>query len=802
MGLNPWEFVPIVRRRYALRFLVALAVVVVLVGAFGGSIYAHAGAELQSDVESQLVSDAQKDANRLDTWFDSTERYFESLPRSTAFRNDDHLVVADALHRTTDRASFAGAYYVNYETGAVDADAGTDGILEEGRLTDAVDDRLATAIDEPSTVTFSDPFETADGRPAMLVVSEVPGDSEHAVVGLVDLESLSRYMIGTDATDDVVVVDDGGTVVLAGNHSLLLGDDALDPAAFENVTGTTSIDASAAESDDDTVVGYASLETDDQDWTLTGRVPASEAYSLQSAISNRILAMIGVVFASMLLLGVTVGRNTAGSLRHLSERAAAIEDGNLETPVESDRSDELGDLHRSIDRMRRSLRDRLEEAETARAEAERERERAEQAREEAERARAESEAFSRHLEETADAYGETMRACADGDLTRRLEPDDESEAMATIAAEFNAMIDDIEETVAATRAFAEAVDEAADATADDVVEVRSASEQVASSVQQIAAGADRQSEQLSTINGQLDDLSTTTEEIATTASEVATLAERTAETSSTARESASNAIEGMNAIEDEADAAVDEVDQLEAELEAIDDLLAFIRKITNETNMLALNANIEAARESGSGSGSGFAAVAEEVKSLSEDTKEAADDIEERLERVNEQAEQVAAVVRETDARIAAHRSEVEDAIRSLEEISEFTAETNVGIQEISSATQQQAAATQQIVAMTDDVTAISEETAAEAETAATAAEEQASSIRDVSSAATALSEQARELAGAVSAFEVSTDLESATETDREDPVVLAGENGTETDEKRDADSTAGDDSESFDRGE
>ncbi|ELY84665.1 methyl-accepting chemotaxis protein [Natrinema altunense] len=737
MDPNPWEGVPVVRRSYALRFLVALVVVVLIVGLFGGSIYAQTGAELRSDVESQLVTDARQDADRLEIWFRSTERYLGSLPRSVAFRNDDRVAITDALHRMTDRSAFDGAYYVDEETGEVQANAGTNAVLtDDGRLSDAVADRLSTATDDGSQVVFSSAFEAPDGRPAMLAVSRVPGESERVVVGVVDLESLSRYMIGGDETDEVIVTDGSGTVVLAEDRSLLLEDDAIESADVANETGTTSL----AEGGDETVVGYAPVGY--EDWTLTARVPASQAYSLQSTISNWILAMLAVTFGGMVVLGLTVGRNTAAELRTLSDRAAAIEDGELGEPVESNRHDELGDLYRSIDRMRRSLRQRLEEAETARAEAE--------------QARAESERFSRELERTADEYGETMRACADGDLTRRLEADADSEAMETVAAAFNAMMDDIEETVAATRAFADAVDDAAESTADGVVEVRSASEQVTASVQQIADGAEQQSDQLAAIGDEIDELSTTTEEIAATSSQVATLAERTATASADARESARRAIEGMNAIEREADDAVAEVTQLEAEIEAIDDLLEFIGDVTNETNMLALNASIEAARSTSTDAE--FTAVADQVKSLAADTQTAAEDIEQRLERVSDQTAQVATVVRETNERIADHRAAVESSVGALEEISTYAKETNDGVQEISAATQQQAGATQELVSMTDDVTAISEETSAEAETVAAAAEEQTSSLVEVSHTATSLSDRAQALSDALSAFEVAAE--------------------------------------------
>lgn len=75
-----------VRSRYALRFGAALFVVLLVVGVFGGVIYAHTGSELEEDVESRLITDAERDAERLDSWFRSTERTLESNTRSLEFR--------------------------------------------------------------------------------------------------------------------------------------------------------------------------------------------------------------------------------------------------------------------------------------------------------------------------------------------------------------------------------------------------------------------------------------------------------------------------------------------------------------------------------------------------------------------------------------------------------------------------------------------------------------------------------------------------------------------------------------------
>lgn len=87
---------------------------------------------------------------------------------------------------------------------------------------------------------------------------------------------------------------------------------------------------------------------------------------------------------------MTIGTNTAITLRQLAARAETMAEGDLDVSLETPR---------------------------------------EEAKERAERQRAEAEALSEHLEATDADYSEVMAACAEGDLTRQVDPDGESEAI-------------------------------------------------------------------------------------------------------------------------------------------------------------------------------------------------------------------------------------------------------------------------------------------------------------------------------------------------------------------------------------
>ncbi len=106
----------------------------------------------------------------------------------------------------------------------------------------------------------------------------------------------------------------------------------------------------------------------------------------------------------------------------------------------------------------------------------------------------------------------------------------------------------------------------------------------------------------------------------------------------------------MAVIEEETERAVAEIEALEDEAERIDGLIDSISGIAEQTNMLALNANIEASRSTQGGEG-GFTAVADEIQNLSE-VYDSVKDVEERLEGLRTRALSAADEVRRSRERI------------------------------------------------------------------------------------------------------------------------------------------------------
>ncbi|WP_226482811.1 methyl-accepting chemotaxis protein [Natrinema amylolyticum] len=736
----------VIRQRFAYKLGVLLLIFVIILALVGGVGYVRANNSVENNADQQMRSVASIQSNGVGDWIQEMKRQTSAVATDDELKGDDpEIIEGQLISRSNNMPQTVREVHVIDRTNGTLIASHSKG--SSGETLEDIDEPWADASqyqdisDSVYQVDMSErSYEAADGR-AVYFSTPVMGDEDRVVV-LVG--GIKEQVLGLHQPFD----EQETTIVTADNASVVAGaENAPLPSEIRNGEADLGIESIETLESDSHVHAATMISgtAPGTDWLLVTTVPRSVAFQTANIVGQSMLGVVGVGLIAVLGITFVIGRQTSGPLRQLRDKAQTMEEGKLDVDLQTSRVDEIGQLYDRFGSMRDALRDHIHETETA--------------RQTAEEAKQETQRTNEHLERKADEFSQVMRECAQGDLTQRMDPDSDNDAMESIALEFNEMIGAIEETTAHVKQFATEVAAASEEVTASSEEVRNASEQVSESVQRISDGAERQHEYVEEATGELNTLSSTTEEIASSSNAVADIAERTATAGERGREAANQAAEEMTIVADDTDDVVEQFERLEREVEQIDDLIEFIDEIAEQTNMLALNANIEASRTHDDG-GDGFGAVAKEVKQLSQETREATEQIEQQLTSVQAAADDAATVVGRTSEQVTKSVDTVEEAVEALEEIATYAERTNEGVQEISTATDDQAVAVNETAEVVDDVATISRQTSKETESVAASAEEQTSALTQVSHNASRLAEQAGQLSNTLDRFDTAVDVE------------------------------------------
>jgi len=260
--------------------------------------------------------------------------------------------------------------------------------------------------------------------------------------------------------------------------------------------------------------------------------------------------------------------------------------------------------------------------------------------------------------------------------------------------------------------------------------VAAAAEQVNITAEHIANGADK-------IAGQTMTVSTAGEEMSATSGDIAQNCQMAAEGAQRASQSASNGaavvestITVMGQIADKVQESARTVESLGERSDQIGAIIGTIEEIADQTNLLALNAAIEAARAGEHGRG--FAVVADEVRALAERTTRATREIGEMIKAIqNETKGAVSAMVHGVH-QVEAGTSEAAKSGDALRDILRQINDVAMQVNQIATAAEEQTATTTEISGNIQEITDVVQATAAGAHESAAAATELNATAREL----------------------------------------------------------------------
>jgi methyl-accepting chemotaxis protein len=293
----------------------------------------------------------------------------------------------------------------------------------------------------------------------------------------------------------------------------------------------------------------------------------------------------------------------------------------------------------------------------------------------------------------------------EGDLTKRLD-DSTKDELAEISRYFNIFIEKLRGII--------------NNIATNSTQVASASDHLHAVSNRIATGAEEVAAQAGTVATAGEEMSATSGDIAQNCQRAAESAQRASQTASRGAKVVENTVSVMGQIAEKVQESAQTVASLGARSDQIGAIIGTIEDIADQTNLLALNAAIEAARAGEQGRG--FAVVADEVRALAERTTRATKEIGTMINAIQRETAGAVAAMDQGVRQVEAGTVEAGKSGQALEEILQQINDVVMQVNQIATAAEEQTATTSEISSNMVQITEVVQQTSQGAQEAATAA--------------------------------------------------------------------------------
>lgn len=303
------------------------------------------------------------------------------------------------------------------------------------------------------------------------------------------------------------------------------------------------------------------------------------------------------------------------------------------------------------------------------------------------------------LQEVRHAIADVER---NSDFTRRADVESEDE-VGQMAKSFNQLVASLQNMA---REFL-----------DSTAKVAESAVSMSATAQQVSAGSSHQSEAASSMAASVEEMTVSISHVSDSAREALAITQKNGELSSQGEAVIHRAVGEMSNISDTVGQASVTIGDLGQQSEQISAVVQVIKDVADQTNLLALNAAIEAARAGEQGRG--FAVVADEVRKLAERTTKATEEITSMIGAIQDSARIAVSTIENAVERVGSGVTLAQDAGRAITDIKSGANQVVQMVNDISAALAEQTQASNDIAAHVEQVAQMSEENSAAAASSA-----------------------------------------------------------------------------------
>ncbi|TDU13782.1 methyl-accepting chemotaxis protein TlpC [Bacillus subtilis] len=366
--------------------------------------------------------------------------------------------------------------------------------------------------------------------------------------------------------------------------------------------------------------------------------------------------------------------------------------------------------------------------------------------------------FTRKINKRLNALKSAFESAGNGDMTIEVS-DKTGDELSELSVYYNKMRMKLNDTIQTVQQSALQLASASQQLSAGAEETNQASEKITEAVQQIANGAQDQITRIENSESSLKQASADIRDISANTAAIADKGQLAQSKADIGQKEIANVQAQMDAIHQSIQKSGEIIHQLDGRSKQIEQILSVITQIADQTNLLALNAAIEAARAGEQGKG--FAVVADEVRKLAEESQQSAGQISKLIIEIQKDMNRSARSVEHVKTEAAEGVTMIQRTRDAFKEIAAATGEISAEISDLSASVTNISASAHQINDSFAANTADIKESTKNTRQAAALTEEQFAAMEEITAASETLSQLAEELTGIISQFKMINQAEN-----------------------------------------